>query len=192
MDNSLLLPWQQFAPYFGARFSTKAEDYKLRPNEELADRLCTKLLQSNFERDIKELSIGCRQLPWMIWLTSLSGQFHPGSYARSLFYLMRDELKRQDQPDKADRLFVRLQLNRLLYPQKSGRTVYRIQKMMSSKQYHSDSQTDETNRRKKAWVLYDQSLDSLSALQLPERKGWQPFLITIGFVPEAIKPIESK
>ncbi|MDH4378947.1 MAG: hypothetical protein QE263_03460 [Vampirovibrionales bacterium] len=173
-------------------FATQAKDYKLRPNEELAERLCTKLLQSNFERDIKELSIGCCQLPWMIRFTALFGQFHPSSYTRSLFYLVQDALKKTGEQDKANRLFVRLQINRNYYSVKEGRKQYKFQKTMTSKSYHRESKIDDTGREQKAWALHDQSMDFLSALQLPERKRWQPFLITIGLVPKTIQPLDPK
>jgi len=190
-DKSSLVFCGQSTPRFSARFFTKAADYKLRPNEEMAERLAGQLLPPNFEKETQKLSIGWGQLPWMIRLTALFWQFHPGSYTRSLFYQLQEELKKSDQPDKANRLFVRLQLNRSLYPQKPDRTIYTTQKTMTSQQYHPDSQVDETTRHQKAWVLYDMPTDFLSALTLPKRNRWQPFIITIGFVPQTVKPVES-
>ena len=192
VDKSSLVFCGQSTPRFSARFFTKAGDYKLRPNEEMAERLVAQLLEPNFEKETQELSISCRQLPWMIRLTKLFGQFHPGSYSRSLFYSIQDALRQNNQPEKANRLFVQLQLNRSLYPQKENRKIYSVQKTMMTQRYHSNSQKDETSRSQQAWVLYDMPTDFLSTLNLPKRKRFQPFLITIGLVPEAVKPLAPK
>ena len=192
VDKSSLVFCGQSTPRFSARFFTKAADYKLRPNEEMAERIVKRLLDINFEKNTQQLTIGFRELPWMLRLTTLFGQFHPSSYTRSQFYQVQKALIQANQPNKAKRLFIKLQINRSYYRVKEGRKHYVAHKTMTAQQYHVGSQKDETSRSQQAWVLYYMPTDFLSTLNLPKRKRFQPFLITIGLVPETIKPLDPK